>query len=764
MSGKTLFSAALLAAVVCLACLSAPAAARNEGELSDDLNNLLRTFDSQGRDRAPRLDELYDATGTLIFFDNSEAVGPQLSVEEVTGQKKKNFIQNTLDKARERLFHRENQQQRQDRFRRTFIDPRSQETVRPNLPRGPRFMALDYDGEKALVNIPPDTVIEVPFLNHIPYFFSRIEVYADGSIGVTETIQRVVEPGDDSFYGINRYFSKYHMDRAGHTHRSLPTVLEAFVDGRPVEAEIMPSSFGVRISVRDDFPLPPGVHVYNITYLFPDKIAEFKEQEDADGFKELIWSVTGQHWNMPITRAGTSIIFPRGAQVVSQSAATGSLHNPAQQYKVRKDPEGNLSFTLTYPLAEGEGLTVFANWLDTDPAPMPEKSFLDGFIEEHGTSMAAFITFLFILSYYAATWQSLKKNQVASPDKIRPLQKGDFTPAVLHYALNRKIVPKSLFILLLSMASKGFLAFGEEADGTLLLIKLTDKESGLTPVEKKIAKALFGRHDTSFAMTGANGLRLTRLLNETGRAIKKEYNAKFVTMHQSYFWFGILMAIVSVVFISTLSLFGRVTFLTAVGCVAFSIPLYFIGQAAFHLLRSGPARRNAAALGMLGLILFPFAVGLGMLLYFYGVQTTFATALMFLLTIICIGVFHSLLKSPSMLGKSVQENMEGYRLYLSSQDDTLLSVLRNADRKIKSLYDKHLPFAAAFGLDRLWTQRFASFAGDENQLKPDWYKGKLPFTESFTEELERKFEASIPQKNGDKTKRSGSFRKGSLKK
>ena len=317
------------------------------GIIDDPIKNDQEAFN----DRV--LDEQYDATGTLIFFDNSEAVGPQLSVEEVTGQKKKNFIQNTLDKARERLFHRENQQQRQDRFRRTFIDPRSQETVRPNLPRGPRFMALDYDGEKALVNIPPDTVIEVPFLNHIPYFFSRIEVYADGSIGVTETIQRVVEPGDDSFYGINRYFSKYHMDRAGHTHRSLPTVLEAFVDGRPVEAEIMPSSFGVRISVRDDFPLPPGVHVYNITYLFPDKIAEFKEQEDADGFKELIWSVTGQHWNMPITRAGTSIIFPRGAQVVSQSAATGSLHNPAQQYKVRKDPEGNLSFTLTYPLAEG---------------------------------------------------------------------------------------------------------------------------------------------------------------------------------------------------------------------------------------------------------------------------------------------------------------------------------------------------------------------------------------------------------------------------
>lgn len=35
------------------------------------------------------------------------------------------------------------------------------------------------------------------------------------------------------------------------------------------------------------------------------------------------------------------------------------------------------------------------------------------------------------------------------------------------------------------MASKNFLAFDEQSDGTLLLIKQTDKETGLTPLEKR---------------------------------------------------------------------------------------------------------------------------------------------------------------------------------------------------------------------------------------------------------------------------------------
>ena len=150
------------------------------------------------------------------------------------------------------------------------------------------------------------------------------------------------------------------------------------------------------------------------------------------------------------------------------------------------------------------------------------------------------------------------------------------------------------------------------------------------------------------------------------------------------------------------------------------------------------------------LVLLLPAIVLAVLFVYYSIQTTPLTALFFFALLICIGIFKVLLRSPSVLGNSILENMEGYKLYLSSQDDTLLNVMRNAEQKIKSLYSKHLPFAAAMGLDQLWTRRFVAFSETENQLKPDWYKGKLPFADTFVEALYTEFAKAFPQENASK--------------
>lgn len=724
-----------------------------EGNISDDLNSILKTFKGENEQRAPTLDELYPATGTLIFFGNQNH--PKKIKEE---KKSSNFIERTLERAKARLFKREAEQERnaQQNFQKKFVNPKikQEEDYQETQPQQTiRLLGLDFDGPKTRVSIPPDAIIEVPFLTHIPYFFSRVEIYGDNSIGVTETIQRIVEENDiKPVYGINRYFSKYHNDRMGRIHRTQMTVLEASIDGRPAEAKVLPTLFGIKVSVNSDTPLLPGNHVFTLTYLMPDKIAEFHGDTNESSFKELIWSVTGEHWPMPITRAAAVLIFPKDAKVLSQSAATGNAFNPSRNFKIKRDEENNLSFSLSYPLADGEGLTIFANWQDPLATVLPSASALDKFIAEHGTSAAACIAFLFILSYYIATWVGLKKNQTVSKEKTKPVQKGDFSPGVLYYAISKKADAKSLFIMLTSMASKGFLKLAENENKTFQAIKTTDNESSLSAIEKKIAKALFSKGSTSFDFNQANALVLTRLQKNVANSLKKEYDRKFVTMHQSYFWFGILMALVAVIFISTLSLFGWATFFTALGCVALVVPLYFLGTALYAETKGIPFKTAWKSAVLLGGIAAPLLIAEFFLLYFYAIQTTPLTAVMLFLTVICISVFHSLLKSPSLLGKSVLENTEGYRLYLSDQSDTLLSAMRNATQKIKSLYSKHLPFALAFNLGKLWTQRFAAFADEENTLKPDWYNGPLAFDENFADNLEKCFNDAFPKLTSDETK------------
>lgn len=736
------------ALVLVLTCRIAPIATAQENSLNADLDKILQSFDGKKQSfdphRPPPLGNVYDARGgTLIFFDNTNSTGESPDLSGIFGKKSTNFVQSTLAKAKARLFGEKKRAEpkRPETFSRRL--KRADASDAAAFPTGPKVMTLEYDGAKTVAVIPPDTYVEVPFVRHIPYFFSRIEVLANDMISVTETIQRVVDPNETDVTGIDRYFAKYHTDRSGKKHRTDITVLESAIDGVPADAVLKPDEVGVRLALHGEQPLAAGVHVFTLTYLFADKIAEFENSSGASqNFKELIWNVTGQHWDMPVTRAGATVIYPRGAKVFSRSALTGNMLNPQSDVKIRRDSENDTAFVLNYPLAPHEGMIIVTNWSETNEAPVYNAA-VDRFLREHGTAWMSFLAFLFVCSYYLATWISLKKNQLSSENQAVSLKKDDLNPAVLHYALHKQIVPKTLFILLTDMAGKGFLSF-EEDGGKPVLIKQTDNTKALTSLEKAIAKKLFSGDSTMFKLTSANALKLTRLLNFVDKKVKREYKSNFITFHQTYFWFGILMAVLSLSAVASLSLFPVETGLTALICVVCFIPLYFAGRKLLLLFRQRALWERRRALVVPVLLTVASLAALGRGLRFYGIETTPATVLWFTAMLTCIAAFYTLLQSPSVLGKSLLENLEGYKIYLSAQDDTLLSTMRNADRKIKALYGKHLPFAIALNVDGLWTKRFAAFASGMENLHPDWYKGKIPFDEDFINNLFAAFSSAFP--------------------
>ncbi len=734
--------------VLTLTCGTAPSSAAQENSLNADLDKIMQSFDGKKQSfnphRPPPLGNVYDARGgTLIFFDNSNSTGKAPDLSGVFGKKSSNFIQNTLAKAKARLLGGTDRSApaRPETFSRRLKQADVPDTT--VYANGPKMMTLQYDGAKTVAVIPPDTYVEVPFVRHIPYFFSKIEILANDAVSVTETIQRVVDPNETGITGIDRYFAKYHTDRSGKKHRTDITVLDAAIDGTPVNAVLKPDETGVRLALHGDSPLTAGVHVFTVSYLFADKIAEFENSSgDSQNFKELIWNVTGQHWDMPVTRAGATVIYPRGAKVFSRSALTGNMLNPQSDVKIKRDSENDTAFILNYPLAPYEGMIIVTNWSETDNAPV-YNAVWDKLLREHGTAWMSFLAFLFVCSYYLATWTSLKKNQIADGKQSSSLKKDDLNPAVLHYALHKQTVPKTLFILLTDMAGKGFLSFEEDGE-KLILVKQTDSVKALTSLEKAIAKKLFSGDSTVFKLTSANVLKLTRLLEFVDKKVKREYKSKFIAFHQTYFWFGILMAVLSLTAVASLSLFPVETGTTALICVVCFVPLYFAGNRLLVLFRQGAFSEHRRAVIFPALLALTFLAALTRGLRFYGIETTPATVLWFAATLICIAAFYTLLQSPSVLGKSLLENLEGYKIYLSAQDDTLLSTMRNADRKIKALYSKHLPFAAALDVDKLWTKRFAAFDGGQANLTPDWYKGKLPYDENFIDNLFTAFSSVFP--------------------
>ena len=730
-------------AFLVLTIFSFPASAQKESSLSADLNRLLASFAKKKTvtaDDIRKIPNFYEASGTMFFFDNSENTKKKVSPAEMKANMFKDMIRSRAEKKRA------------DTTKQTYSRLKDMKTAgrtdaapaQPAAQTGPRMMRLtNYDGPKIAAAIPPDTYVEVPFVSHYPYLFSRIDVLGNGSIKVTETVERVVAPDETDFTGIDRSFSKYNLDRAGRKTRTSVIPLEAEIDQIPVEAKLTPLDDGIRLSVRQNGPMEPGVHLITYSYLFEDKIAAYTNAENAaESFKELVWNVTGANFDYPVMRAGATVIYPQGADILTRTGLSGAATNLQEDLRIRRDENNDTSFVLTFPLAPHENFLIVTSWAEPGAVAVYDAVF-DRFLRNHGTALLSFIAFLFIASYYLATWTSLKKGQLKKTQRAAPPKKEDLSPAVVLYARAGSAGPKALFILLLSLAGKGVLKFSEE-NGRLTLIKTTDEMKKLTVLEKAVAKRLFPKEATSLPLTAENALKLKRLLTATDKKIAREHALKFMSFEAGYFWFGILMAVIAFAAVSSLSLFPALTAKTAAFGIAFFVPLYYAVRAVAARVKAGDWANDRKALIVPSLTAVAFAAALWRVLCLYARQTTAPSAFWFLAILVCVAASYSLLKTKSLLGSTIMESMDAYAAYLTNQDDTLLSTMRNTAFKIKALYAKHLPFAVALGVEREWTKRFVSFEQAQGDLSPDWYRGGHAFDEDLVDALYGRFSAIFP--------------------
>jgi len=88
--------------------------------------------------------------------------------------------------------------------------------------------------------------------------------------------------------------------------------------------------------------------------------------------------------------------------------------------------------------------------------------------------------------------------------------------------------------------------------------------------------------------------------------------------------------------------------------------------------------------------------------------------------------FYHWLKAPTMAGRKILDEIEGFRLYLDVAEKDEMN-LHNPPKKTPDLFEIYLPFALALDVEQRWAERFASlFAGMEEQGEhhhPGWYSG-----------------------------------------
>lgn len=125
-------------------------------------------------------------------------------------------------------------------------------------------------------------------------FHSDIEVNADGSMQVTETI-RVRAEGREIQRGIYRDFPTDFRDRFGNRVRVDFSVIGVSRDGATEGWHTVPQGNGVRVYIgRKEALLPFGEYLYALTYHTNRQLGFFDDHD------ELYWNVTGNDWAFPI--------------------------------------------------------------------------------------------------------------------------------------------------------------------------------------------------------------------------------------------------------------------------------------------------------------------------------------------------------------------------------------------------------------------------------------------------------------------------------
>ena len=562
----------------------------------------------------------------------------------------------------------------------------------------------------------------------ITNFTSDIRIASDGTITVRETIAVVAE-NDRIRRGIFRDIPTVYTDRLGNRVRVGFEVDEVRRDGRsePYVVERIENGQRVRIGSADVF-LDRGPHTFLIVYRTNRQIGFF------DNFDELYWNVTGTLWDFAIERAEAIVHLPPGASAVQFDYYTGPQGAQGKDARAFSD-DGALRFVTTVPLAPREGLTVavgFSKGYVTQPTAAEN---IDTFLRENGSSIAGLVGLAAIGAYYLFAW--LRFGRDPARGVIIPLfaPPKDFSAASVRFVDRMGYDRKTFAAALVAMAVKGYLKIAEN-DGTYTLERTGKKEgeAGLASTEIALARALFSSGVNSIELKNKNHATVSRAINALRSTLKRIDEGVYFVANQLWFYGGLAILIVSGLAVAFLAeepepAVGMMIWLSA-WTAGTSFLLHRVGQQWTSVFR-GPGSFIVNFLGAIFSSLFalPFVFGLGFGIYAFGQSVPFQATVALIAQGILAYVFYHLLKAPTLAGAKIRDQIDGFKMFLTTAEKDRLEILHPPD-VTPEVFEKYLPYAIALDSENQWSRKFeaeaarAGVAPDQRRsYSPSWYSG-----------------------------------------
>lgn len=551
-------------------------------------------------------------------------------------------------------------------------------------------------------------------------FDSDIQVHANGSMSVTETI-RVRAQGREIKRGIYRDFPTSYKTASGRRHKVDFHIVGVQRDGQPEAWHTARQSNGIRVYFgRREVMLEPGIYEYRFSYTTKRQLGYF------DRHDELYWNVTGHGWAFPIELATARVQLPESTarSELQGTAYTGAYGAGGSNWRWEALDSGALYATTTR-LAPREGLTIVLQWPKGLVAEPSRQDRLRWYWQDNTGLVIMWGGSLLILLYYLFAWLRVGRDPPAGvilPEYDPP---EGYSPAAMRLIRRMDYDDKCLSAALVSQAVQGNLTIRERDDEYSV-----HRDSEGTPPGEGDEQAVLDRVGSSLTFSRSNHVKVRNLIETHKQTLVNRYRRHYYYANRGWFFPGLFMSI-AVIGAAGWGLFQSygpeaifILFM-AVFVAAFGAP--FLIQ--LWRMRHG-YRRGAGDWVRL------FASGVPLL--FLGsmfVGADFADMLNFMpwqvvtgaMVLIVINVaFNYLIKAPTRRGRNLLDRIEGFRQYLSLAEGDELK-LRYAKPVTPELFEAYLPYAIALDVETQWSERFANDLRAAGESPGDyhgrWYDG-----------------------------------------
>lgn len=544
-------------------------------------------------------------------------------------------------------------------------------------------------------------IIKVNSQERITSFMSNITIQTDGILIIKEEID-VMSEGFSIVHGIVREIPTCYRGKWGEYYNVEFKVLSISCDGQPVPFRIESVSNGKKIYIGDKNVLVPcGKHSYVIIYETNRHIGFF---EDHD---ELYWNVTGNGWRLPIDSAQAYVQLPQelSEQSIGAEAYTGYQEEQGNNY-IYSIKNNCVSFSTKQGLARFEGMTIVVTF--------PKGCIIEPYVYQKvwwfckDNFLLVILIFSFIvvlLLLIIGIKKARKKNRSGT---IIPLfyPPKHMLPSDVGYMNKMQFDNTLLSADIINLAVQGFITITYTPNklwgGKYTLNLKNIKNVGV--YNDTLIKALFSKKShlkDQLIIPQKNNEEVLAAVKKCQEHTTRKYKYYIVTLKN----FLYLIQLISVAMILLVYVFR----------------------------------------------IFPLA--------------TIATIFYFLLFILTFSPFFKklfLFYTPE--GRKIQDEIEGFKLYLTTAEINQMHMVGTPPTKTPELYETYLPYAIALGVEQQWTNQFSSlFKNLEKEghaYTPSWYHGRTFRVRSFGYEMGKSFTRTISSASNSPGRSSGSGGRG----